>query len=414
MIKLNKKFKNILGPGFLIAATGVGAGDMIAATVAGARYGHVILWACIIGALIKYVLNEGIARWQLATNSTILEGWVHKFHTVVATYFISYLTIWSFIVAGALMAACGLAAHSIFPQLSISIWGIIHSLIAVILVLIGRYRFLELIMKLMIGIMFSTVIINLFLIDVDWKAIFFSVVIPKIPEGSMTLLLGVIGGVGGSVTMLCYNYWLKEKKWNSISKIHAIKVDLKIAYFLTGLFGMAIIIIASKVDPEQISGSKIIISLADKLEETVGFYGKWIFLVGFWGAVFSSMLGVWNGIPYLFNDLVASWKSKKQKDTKLKIAVGVKSNYYRFFLMYLAIPPMLLLFLDKPVWVIILYAVASAFFMPFLAALLLVMNNKTSWVHTFKNKWIINSILVIAIFLFLYLMLLEIMKVVSS
>ena len=409
-MKLSKKFKNILGPGFLIAATGVGAGDMIAATVAGAKYGHVILWACIVGALIKYVLNEGIARWQLATGATLLEGWVHKFHNAISIYFISYLTIWSFIVAAALIAACGLAAHSIFPQLSIPVWGILHALLAMILVFVGKYRFLELLMKLMIGIMFSTIIINLFLIDINWKELFFSIIIPRIPDGSMTLLLGVIGGVGGSVTMLCYNYWLKEKKWNVISKRNAIKLDLKIAYFLTGLFGMAIIVIASKVDPEQASGSKIIISLANKLQETVGYYGKWIFLIGFWGAVFSSMLGVWNGIPYLFNDLITSWKSKKQIAKEHKIPIGIKSKYYRFFLIYLAIPPMLLLFLDKPVWIIILYAVASAFFMPFLAALLLVMNNTKSWVQYFKNKWYTNIILAVSIILFLYLMYLEIQK----
>ncbi|NAS30604.1 hypothetical protein GTQ40_06450 [Flavobacteriaceae bacterium R38] len=410
MIKFGKKFKDIFGPGFLIAATGVGAGDMIAATVAGARFGHIILWACLIGALIKYVLNEGVARWQLSTGSTLLEGWVSKFHSIISVYFISYLTIWGFIVAGALMAACGLAAHSIFPQLSIPVWGILHTLLAMALVLIGKYRFLENIMKVMIGIMFSTVIINLFLIDINWGEILISMIVPRVPEGSMTLLLGVIGGVGGSVTMLCYNYWLKEKGWNSISKIKAIKLDLKVAYFLTGLFGIAIIIISSTVNPEQVSGSKIIINLADKLGETAGVYGKWIFLIGFWGAVFSSMLGVWNGVPYLFNDLIISWKSRNKKANEINTDSGTKSKYYRLFLAYLAIPPILLLFLDKPVWVIILYAVASAFFMPFLAALLLVMNNKIAWVGHYKNKWFTNLILIISILLFLYLMFLETSK----
>jgi len=414
MMNFFQRFKAVFGPGFLIAATGVGAGDMIAATVAGAQFGHVILWACIIGAIIKYALNEGVARWQLATNTTVLEGWVTRFHSIVSVYFISYLTIWSFIVAGALMAACGLAAHSIFPEISIAVWGIIHAITAMILVFVGKYRFLENIMKIMIGIMFSTVIINLFLIDIDWKIVLLSMIIPRVPNGSMTLLLGVIGGVGGSVTMLCYNYWLKEKGWNSVSKIKAIKLDLKIAYFLTGLFGIAIIIISSTVNPEQVAGSKIIISLADKLGETAGIYGKWIFLIGFWGAVFSSMLGVWNGIPYIFNDLVISWKLKNKKEDKIDKNVGTTSKYYRFFLIYLAIPPILLLFLDKPVWIIILYAVASAFFMPFLAVLLLVMNTKKTWVTIYTNKWFSNTALVIAIVLFLYLMILEILKAVSS
>ncbi len=52
----------ILGPGIAIAATGVGAGDMIAATVSGANNGFARVWAAAVGALLKFVLNEGLAR----------------------------------------------------------------------------------------------------------------------------------------------------------------------------------------------------------------------------------------------------------------------------------------------------------------------------------------------------------------
>jgi Mn2+/Fe2+ NRAMP family transporter len=50
-----------------VAATGVGAGDLIAASVAGRRFGLAVLWVVVLGALCKGVLNDGIARWQLAT-----------------------------------------------------------------------------------------------------------------------------------------------------------------------------------------------------------------------------------------------------------------------------------------------------------------------------------------------------------
>ncbi len=48
---------------------------LAAATVGGANFGLVLLWAIVIGAFFKYVLTEGVARWQLATNTTLLEGW---------------------------------------------------------------------------------------------------------------------------------------------------------------------------------------------------------------------------------------------------------------------------------------------------------------------------------------------------
>ena len=58
-------WRNILGPGFVVAATGVGAGDLIAASVAGRRYGLAVLWIVVVGAALKWVLNDGVARWQL-------------------------------------------------------------------------------------------------------------------------------------------------------------------------------------------------------------------------------------------------------------------------------------------------------------------------------------------------------------
>ena len=68
-------FLKLAGPGLVVAATGIGSGDVVSATVGGARYGVVLLWAIVAGAFFKFVLSEGIARWQLATGKTALEGW---------------------------------------------------------------------------------------------------------------------------------------------------------------------------------------------------------------------------------------------------------------------------------------------------------------------------------------------------
>lgn len=65
----------LAGPGLIVAAAGIGSGDVVSATVGGANYGVVLLWAIALGAFFKFVLNEGIARWQLATGQTALEGW---------------------------------------------------------------------------------------------------------------------------------------------------------------------------------------------------------------------------------------------------------------------------------------------------------------------------------------------------
>ena len=52
-------FKLIL-PGILVAATGVGAGDLATAGFAGAKFGVGVAWAVVFGAVLKWVLNEGL------------------------------------------------------------------------------------------------------------------------------------------------------------------------------------------------------------------------------------------------------------------------------------------------------------------------------------------------------------------
>ena len=83
-----KRLLSVLGPGMLVAATGVGAGDLATSAFTGNKLGLAILWAVIAGALIKYILNEGLARWQLVTGDTLLEGVVLHFgRPVLWTFF---------------------------------------------------------------------------------------------------------------------------------------------------------------------------------------------------------------------------------------------------------------------------------------------------------------------------------------
>ncbi len=392
-------YKN-LGPGIVIAATGIGAGDLVAASVVGAKYGTVILWSVLFGGIIKYALNEGIARWQLATGETIVEAIKKRFHRFFGIYFLVYLFIWSFVVGAAMSGATGLAAHAIFPQLSVAWWGVIHAFAALAFVFWGNYRWLERGMKFFIALMFVVVITNSFMISPDWGTIMSGLLKPTIPQASVTLLLGVIGGVGGSVTLLSYGYWIREKGWSKTSDFGIIKIDLAVAYILTVLFGIAIIILSSELKPELVQGNEMVLALADKIGETTGESGKWIFMVGFWGAVFSSMLGVWQGVPYLFSDFVKSVKLDKSREGFIYRISQNKKQSYRIFLVYLALFPLVLLFTHKPVWIIVTYAVIGSFFLPFLAITLLYLNNQRRILSKLYNNWLVNGLLIIALLVF--------------
>jgi len=379
----------IIGPGLVLAATGVGAGDLVAASVSGARYGFAVVWAAALGALLKYVLNEGVARWQLATG-----------------LFMFYLVVWSFVVAGALIGACGLAAHSLVPAVSFEAWGVIHSLAAALLVLVGRYASFEKLIGLFIGLMSVTLIGSALFVAPPLESLTSMVSEAALPRGSTPYVMGVLGGVGGTVTLLLYGYWIRERGWEGPRHLGTVRLDLAVAYVLTGAFGIAVMLLAARVlhaDGIEIQGKTGVISMAAMLGEVMGPVGHWTFLIGFWGAMATSMLGVWQGVPYLFSNFVALSKKPLPPD-RTQTKVDTRSISYRGFLMWLCLPPLALLKLDRPIGLVIVYAALGALFLPFLASTLIYLNSRRSLVgEELRSRWWTNAILCLAVALFLYL-----------
>ena len=124
---------SLVGPGLVVAATGVGAADLIATTVAGSKYGYALLWAVVAGCIMKIVLVEGAGRYSLATGNTIFEGW-STLGKWTSWYFGPYIVIWGFVYGAAAMAGTGLALTSLMPFLGVPAWGILSGLLGLALV----------------------------------------------------------------------------------------------------------------------------------------------------------------------------------------------------------------------------------------------------------------------------------------
>jgi Mn2+/Fe2+ NRAMP family transporter len=403
MVRLRRALSTI-GPGIAIAATGVGAGDLLAAMLAGANFGTALVWVVVFGAVLKLGLNEGVARWQLATGTTLLEGWCRHLGWPLKAYFFAYLVLWSFIVAGGLMSACGVAAHALWPVFSIRTWAIVHSLVALALVALGRYAVFENVMKVLIGLMTITLLVSVVMVGPDVMAILRGLV-PTLPRGSAGTILSLMGGVGGSVTLLAYGYWIREKGWKGVGALNGVRIDLTVGYALTGLFGVAMLLLAAAVlggGGGMPPGSEGLVACGDAVREaTTERFGApaggavaTLFLVGVWGAVFTSTLGVWNGVPYLFADYLNAFRGRFETE------VDTRGPAYRGYLLYLAVPPMTLLFLGRPIWVIKVYTLTGGLFMPLLAATLLWLNSRRGFVGELKNGLVASATLVMALCLF--------------
>ncbi len=371
-----------------------------------------VLWVVVVGAGCKWVLNEGIARWQLATGQSVIAGWAERLPAWVSWYFGGYLGVWSFVIAGALGSSCGVAAKTLWPNspLSIGGWTVVHAILGFGLVRWGRYGIFEKIMQGLIAVMFAVVIVCGASLVSNFPDFIRGLVIPTVPPGGLWFIFGLMGGVGGSVTLLCYGYWLDEKKWRGTGRIPEVRRDLVGAYALTGLFGLAMIVIAAGAKPVDASGTALVIALGEQLGTILGPIGRTSFLVGFWCAVFSSLLGVWQGVPYLFAD----WWDCRGKQVKREGIKLTETTAYRGFLLFLAGPPLILQFWGKPLLLVVIYAVVGAFFMPFLAATLLVLNNRSEWVGSMRNSRWSNLGLAISLVLFLLLFCSEIGRMIFT
>lgn len=388
----------IIGPGLLVAATGVGAGDLATAAFTGSELGAAVLWAVAVGALLKFSLTEGLARWQLATGTTLLEGLISRLGVLAAIVFLVYLLPWSFVVGSALISACGVTAHAALPvfedaRVAKVVFGIAQSALGVGLVLAGGFRLFEKVMGFCIGLMFVTVMVTA---GALWPGadVVLSGFVPdpqKLSGRDLEWTVALIGGVGGTLTILCYGYWIREESREGEEAVPLCRIDLAVGYVMTAAFGMAMVIIGSNVDAEG-RGADLVVELARSLEVSLGPVARWLFLLGAWGAVFSSLLGVWQAVPYLFADFCIQMRRRRVAETGVPASresspVDTKSLPYRAYLFAIATIPIVGVFGDfKQAQK--LYAVVGAFFLPLLALALLIMNGRADWVgDRLRNRW---------------------------
>ncbi len=387
-----KRAISVIGPGLLVAATGIGAGDLATASFAGSHLGMAVLWAALAGAFLKFVANEGLARWQLATGTTLLEGVVRHFGRFTGWVFLAYLVFWTFFVASALMSACGVTLHALIPVFADArdgkiVFGILSSLAGAVLVLKGGYPLFSRIMQVCIGLMFITVVATAVIVWPGTDEVLRGLLVPSIPdkEGGLSWTVALMGGIGGTVTVLCYGYWIREAGRTGKDDLRTCRIDLAVAYAVTALFGIAMVIIGSTIEIDG-RGATLLVTLAQRLVESLGPAGRWVFLIGALGAVFSSLLGVWQAVPYLFADLWGLLNEPEGNTSNGETRVDTRSTAYRGYLAAMALLPMAGLFrgfgeVQK------LYAVIGAWFFPVLALALLLLNGRSGWVgKSYRNQ----------------------------
>jgi len=398
-----------IGPGIVVAATGVGAGDLVATLIAGSNFGYTLLWAAVVGCLVKISLAEACGRWHLSTGRTLFDGWA-SLGPWTTWFFAVYAVIWGFVYGAAAMSSSALPLQALFPSvMDLEYWGIACGLVGLVFVWFNKYAVFEKVMTVLVGVMFVVTVYLAFRVTPNLGDAFAGL-LPVLPDEEDSILntLGLIGGVGGTITLAAYGYWVNAKGWTNSGWMKVMRLDNRVAYITTGIFVVAMLFVGAELlhsaNIAISGGDQGLIQLGDILEDRYGKTTGVLFLVGFFAASFTSLIGVWHGVSLMFADFLARQRGERQaRADELASGRRERSWTFRAYLLWLTFPPMILLFQDEPFRLIIIYGVLGAAFMPFLALTLLWLLNSSRTPREWRNSYLSNGMLTVAGLLFLVL-----------
>ncbi len=362
-----------------MAVSGIGASDIISATVGGATFGTALLWALVLGAFFKFVLTEGLARWQLATGTTVLQGWAKYLPRWVLRLFFVYLTLWAIAVSGALISGCGLAVENLtHGAIPFSVAAIGHAVAAFIFIYSARSEWFTLVMKPLIAVMFLSVVACAVMTFPAPLAVIKGLVWPAIPVNGGAYVFSLIGGIGGSLTLLTYNYLLRDEGRVNPDNLRQVRLDLVLAYIFTAVFGLSVMLIAARAFHAAgiaITDSEAVSRMASQLSRITGPSGFYIYSIGFWAAVLASLVGVWQTVPFIFADCWSLLRRPSQEGAPDTNSPRVRS----LALAFMALVSIPFAFVQRPLLMVIAFTILGSLFIPFLAATLLYLNNRVRW-----------------------------------
>ncbi|MEU4655297.1 Nramp family divalent metal transporter [Streptomyces sp. NPDC023723] len=399
-----------IGPGIVVAATGVGAGDLVATLIAGANFGYTLLWAAVIGCLVKISLAEAAGRWHLATGRTLFDGWA-GLGPWTTWFFAVYVVVWGFVYGAAAMSSSALPLQALFPDvMDLKWWGVACGVVGLVFVWFNKYAVFEKVMTVLVGVMFVVTVYLAVRVTPNLGDAFAGL-LPVLPDEKDSVLntLGLIGGVGGTITLAAYGYWVNAKGWTDTGWMKVMRLDNRVAYATTGVFVVAMLFVgAEMLHAAHIaiaSGDQGLVQLSDILADEYGTATAKFFLIGFFATSFTSLIGVWHGVSLMFADFVARLRAGTRAATGAKVASGERERSWPFrgYLLWLTFPPIALLFQGQPFRLVIVYGVLGAAFMPFLALTLIWLLNSARTPREWRNGHLSNGMLAVAGLLFLVL-----------
>lgn len=306
-----------LGPGFILSASIVGSGELIATTTLGAKAGFITLWIILVSCVVKVALQLEFGKHAILNGETAIASFnklpgprIGKGHWTIWTILI--LMIVKFTQLGGIVGGVAIAGNIFIPQLSVTAWAAIVAIAVALLVFRGYYQLIEKMSILMIALFTILTFTSLYFLQDTSYALSWSDVGTgftfELPAAAVAVAIGAFGitGVGGD-EIIHYTYWCMEKgyaqftgvndgtaEWEKRAKgwikvMHLDAIVAMVVYTIMTcafyLLGAAVLHSAGTV-PE---GYGMLETLSTIYTETLGEGAKTIFLAGAVIVLFSTL-----------------------------------------------------------------------------------------------------------------------------
>ena len=285
------KMRRYFGPSTLVAAAFIGPGTLTTCTLAGVHSSYSLAWALIFSTAATVTLQEMSARLGFVSRSGLGEAVKSQISSKALRILVLGLIICAIFIGNAAYEAGNISGTGLGLELLFgpsSFWPLLTGAIAFVLLLVGRYGWIENFLVGLVILMSTCFLITAFLTQADLIALFKGM-IPSIPqEEELILAMSLIG-----TTVVPYNLFLHasiiSKKWTETDSIRDIRLENTVSIILGGFISLLIMMVAASVS-ENVSSVENALDLAIQLEPLLGSSSNWLMGLGLMAAGLSSSI----------------------------------------------------------------------------------------------------------------------------
>lgn len=230
-----------IGPGLLVTVGFTDPGNWAANIATGSFYGYTLLWIVTLSTLMLIILQHNVAHLGIATGLCLSEAAAIHIKPVISKPILYFAVLASVSTSLAEILGGAIALDMLF-DVPVKIGAVLVTIFVLIMILTHSYKKIEKWIIGFVSIIGLSFLYEIFLVDVDWAAAGIAWVKPSIPEGSMLLLMSVLGAVVMPHNLFLHSEIIQSRQWN-LQDQKIIKNQLKYEFadtLLSMIIGWAI------------------------------------------------------------------------------------------------------------------------------------------------------------------------------